>query len=380
MAIFFYLCDMESVYIWGAGHYGVLTALDCEREGIKVIGFIDSDAGQIKTRLGLPVLEVNKLITSKNQDCKIIIAINNNKALGQIIEKLLLAGMEYNKDFEISHLIESHATYIFKKGNYIRNYFLSLNPNEQEQDILEIIEFFKKNLFEVYPYTFIKKGYDLNIDVFYDEISDMNYVFHRNKRMYFPKKRNALEYYRGLCLEQDEASPHRYETKNFTVKNGDVIVDIGAAEGIWALTYADIAKKIYLFECNPDWIQALQKTFEPWKEKTVIVNKYVSNASGENYIALDDYFQNEAINFIKADIEGMETKLLEGATKILTREKDIKLLLCAYHKKNDAEELKMHLDELGFITEYSKRYMLFIYDKNLEEPYIRHGLIRAAKA
>jgi len=94
---------------------------------------------------------------------------------------------------------------------------------------------------------------------------------------------------------------------------------------------------------------------------------------------LDDCFENETINFVKADIEGYELKLLDGGIKTLTREKDIKLLLCTYHKKGDAEKLKESLEKLGFYTEYSKNYMLFIYDNDLEEPYIRRGLIRAMK-
>jgi hypothetical protein len=47
---------MKPTYIWGAGHFGVLAALDCEKRGIEVAGFIDSNAREIKTRLGLPAL------------------------------------------------------------------------------------------------------------------------------------------------------------------------------------------------------------------------------------------------------------------------------------------------------------------------------------
>ena len=268
---------------------------------------------------------------------------------------------------------------VYRKKEHIRNYFLSLNASEQEQEILEIIEYFKENFFSIFPYAFASK---YSNSAFYDKTCNMHYVLHKNKRLYFPKNmtaESAYGYYIGLCMEQDEDSPHRYETKEFTVKEGDVIADIGAAEGIWALTYAEQAKKIYLFECNSEWLQALQKTFEPWKEKVVIINKYVSDTSDNANITLDDCFKNETINFVKADIEGYELKLLYGGIKTLAREKDIKLLLCSYHKKGDAENLKKNLEELGFITEYSKGYMLFIYDNDLEEPYIRHGLIRAKK-
>jgi hypothetical protein len=284
-------------------------------------------------------------------------------------------------------LVECRKQYIAEKSQKsyqgkkerIRNYFLSLNPTEQEQDVREIIEYFKENSFSVFPYAFASK-YSGN--AFYDETCDMHYVLHKNKRLYFPKNMTAeaaYGYYKELCIEQDEDSPHRYETKEFTVKEGDVIADVGAAEGIWALTYVEQAKKIYLFECNSEWLQALQKTFEPWKEKVAIINKYVSDISDGTNITLDDCFKNETLNFVKADVEGYELKLLDGGIKTILREKDIKLLLCSYHKKGDAEKLKERLEEIGFIAEYSKGYMLFIYDDDLEEPYIRRGLVRARK-
>jgi len=266
-----------------------------------------------------------------------------------------------------------------EKKELIRYYFLSLNPSEQEQEVREIIEYFKENPFSVLPYAFVSK---YNGNAFYDKTCEMHYVLHKNKRLYFPKDmtaESAYGYYRGLCIEQDEDSPHRYETEEFAVKEGDVIADVGTAEGIWALTYAEQAKKIYLFECDPRWLEALEKTFEPWKEKVAIINKYVSDISDGTNITLDDCFENKTINFVKADIEGYELKLLDGGMKTLAREKDIKLLLCAYHKKGDAEKLKERLEELGFITEYSKGYMLFIFDNDLEEPYMRRGLIRARK-
>jgi len=270
----------------------------------------------------------------------------------------------------------------YERGERIRHYFLSLNPNKQELEIRKIIEYFKENNFSVFPYDFTQKYRVLKVKSFYDKVCGMHYVLHNGKRMYFPKSWTAQQgknYYKMLCMEQDENSPHRYETVDFSPKNGDVIVDVGAAEGIWALTYAEVAKKIYLFECDPGWEQALQKTFEPYKEKTIMVNKYVSDKSDGENITLDDYFDNETINFIKADIEGYELKLLKGMANILTKEKDIKLLLCAYHNQKDEEELKIGLEKFGFYAECSKGYMLFAEDENLEPPYLRRGLVRARK-
>ena len=263
-----------------------------------------------------------------------------------------------------------------------KRYFLGLNIDEQEPELRNIIEYFKNddNPITMFPGNFTKK---YRID--YDKACKMNYVFYENKKMFFPKgwsTASIRRYYDELRMEQDEDSPHRYETKDFIVKNGDVIADIGAAEGIWALKYVEIAKKIYLFESNPAWIKALQKTFEPWKEKVVIVNKYISDVNDNTNITLDCFFENKIINFVKADIEGAEVKLVNGGQKILASQKDIKLLLATYHLKNAAEELKERLEKLEFTTEYSKGYMIVWWqnvEKETANPYIRRGVIRAKK-
>jgi hypothetical protein len=269
-----------------------------------------------------------------------------------------------------------------EENEKIRAYFLSLNRDEQDAEVLKIIHYFENNPLTIFPYDFTKNYHPEEIKVFVDPSCKMKYVLHDNKRLYFPKhwSFNSVRYgYHYLRIEQDKDSPHRYETPDYSVKEGDIIADIGAAEGIWALTYAEIADKIYLFECDPMWIKALKKTFEPWKDKVFIINKYVSNVSKGVNVTLDDFIRDGRINFIKADIEGAEIQLLEGAKKVLSTQKDVRLLLCAYHRKEDAVRLKEYLEQENFSTEYSKGYMLFIWDERFDIPYIRRGVIRATK-
>jgi len=71
--------------------------------------------------------------------------------------------------------------------------------------------------------------------------------------------------------------------------------------------------------------------------------------------------------------------LLEGAKSLLSRNNSLKLLLCAYHNNNDGPEIIELLSKFCFQTEYSKRYLLFSYDKYLEKPFLRRGLVRAMK-
>jgi len=98
---------MKSTYIWGAGHYGVLTALDCEQRGVDVAGFIDSNAN-LKKRLGLPVLAF-EYVQSQTKP-QIIIAVQNEEAVKKISEKLKQQEMDFtiskfilDKDKELSY-------------------------------------------------------------------------------------------------------------------------------------------------------------------------------------------------------------------------------------------------------------------------------------
>jgi 16S rRNA C967 or C1407 C5-methylase (RsmB/RsmF family) len=146
----------------------------------------------------------------------------------------------------------------------------------------------------VFPYEFTAKYHPAEVTIHCDKKAGMLYVFHNGKRMYFPKGYSpvaAQKYYVGLLMQQDAQSPHRYASENFTVDDGDIIADLGAAEGIWALSYAEKVAKIYLFECDDKWMRALEKTFEPYKEKTVIVHKYISDVTKGNNITLDDFLE-----------------------------------------------------------------------------------------
>jgi hypothetical protein len=214
----------------------------------------------------------------------------------------------------------------------------------------------------------------------------MRYVFHQNKKLYFPRymrKPEVQDYYNILLMEQDAESPHLYETEKFFVKAGDIIADIGAAEGIWALSNVEKAKKVYIFECEIHWLEALKKTFEPWQDRISIVNKYVSNVSmsstggGGGIITIDDFFSDKKIDFIKADIEGNEPFMLQGAKNLLTRN-NLCIAICAYHNDADAGIITKILSNTGFALEFSKGYIL-LQDNNTLCLSPRKGIIRAYK-
>lgn len=257
--------------------------------------------------------------------------------------------------------------------------------NESNYDKLEkekIIGFLKKNPLPIFPYHFTKKYNQNNIIVYMDNVCGIRYIIQEGKKLYFKKKwdENKIKsYYNSLLLEQDINSPHRYESEEFCVKEGDVVIDAGVAEGNFALSVVEKVKKMYLFEADEEWMDALRVTFAPWKEKVEIICKYVSDNNENNNIKLDTLLGKQKIDFLKADIEGSEMALLKGSQHIISENENIKIILCTYHNQNDAEELNRKLLEFGFQTEFSRGYMIFWYDKTLCEPYLRKGLVRGIK-
>jgi hypothetical protein len=245
----------------------------------------------------------------------------------------------------------------------------------------DVVEYIFNNEFSMIPYNFTKKYNSGAVKVFDDKKSKMKYVIYNEKKLYFPRFAREEEIralYNWLLIEQDVESPHKYEAPGFFVNSGDIAADIGASEGLFSLSVIDRVKLLYIFECEKSWNNALKKTFEPWKDKVKIINKYVGDKNNKNCTTLDSFFKDKEINYIKADIEGAEIPMLLGAKDILQRE-NIKFSICAYHRQDDAETLHKIFTQNNYFSEYSKGYMLVLNDA-IKPPYLRHGLIRASKS
>ena len=265
------------------------------------------------------------------------------------------------------------------KGDILKYY----EHERENQEVKEVVNYLKTNPITVYPYDFTKKYNEELIEVFTDQEKQLRYVIHEEKRLYFKRSLSETaikKLYLGLQLDQDKASPHLYLTEGFKLEPHDIIADIGAAEGNFSLSNIEKVKKVYLFEYDQGWLEALRATFEPWKDKVVIIDKFVSNVDSDTTISMNSFYsQHPKITFFKVDIEGSEARFLEGFDQILNKDISMKMALCTYHKQNDEKEFTQILDQYGFKVAASNRYMIFIYDKNIEAPYLRRGLLRATR-
>jgi hypothetical protein len=258
--------------------------------------------------------------------------------------------------------------------------------NDPDCERRAVCEFIRDHGMGNFPYPFALK-YDANdIEVFESPGRDEKYVLHEGKKLFFKKNWKDIDikrYYNSLRVEQDKDSPHYYFGKDECLPSGDdIIADVGAAEGIWALSMIERCGKVYIFESDEEWVPALEATFEPWKDKVVIVSRFVgAEDDGENFVSLDSYFDDRRIDCIKADIEGAEEDMLRGGAAVF-KDKISKAVICSYHKRGDEQMIKGYLGRYGFDKiETSNGYMIFgdFSGEILEPPYLSRGLVFSLK-
>lgn len=144
--------------------------------------------------------------------------------------------------------------------------------------------------------------------------------------------------------------------------NESIVLDVGANIGLYSLTAARHAKKVYCFEPDPISFQNLVRNIEANKCKNVqVVNKAVSNKTGcaelsntqeyplsrgqlhllsendpakQSYIsietiALDEFFSDKSdkVDIVKLDVEGFENEALRGMERIIKTNQRMKFFI-----------------------------------------------------
>ena len=227
-----------------------------------------------------------------------------------------------------------------------------------------------------YPFEASLKYKEMPVEIFRDEANNLPFVLHHGKRLYYPNdatKDYIQHSYRALSTEQDTKSAHCY-VSSYSELKGKILLDVGAAEGIFALDAIEFVEKAYLFECNDRWMKPLMATFAPWKEKVQIVKKYITDHDDENSITLDTFMHDREHDHIhlKMDIEGAEQSALKGAKTLLSNGQSISFSICTYHKKEDAKNISSFFETLGYVYHFTQGYFMFF-------PHLRKAVCRGQK-
>ncbi len=335
---------------------------------LEIVGFLDNDmhkAGQ---------LFFGKRIYHPGELCNLqydYICILTGDAIAKTAKKQLIYG------YGIAP--EKIVDYLFLLKTIMSEKFKA----SQDPDIINTLDFWQENPISFFnQFQYKPETYD---EVFWDASYNMPYVWYKGKKIYYPRGykdfiiRNDKMYvvsYREM--EQAKDSPHRYLTQEIQIKNGDVVIDAGAREGDFALEYIDIIRKLYLFECDPAWIEALELTYKDYKDKVCIIPKMLTDYCDDEHVTLEEAVK-EQVDFIKMDIEGAEVPAVLSAESMFMHN-DIRCAICCYHKRDDKESLVKALESWGYTCTLSKGYVVFIADPDIfRDADFRKGIVYGYK-
>lgn len=205
--------------------------------------------------------------------------------------------------------------------------------------------------------------------------------------LFWPKEVPHYELYKSCTDCLHPPMWHHYEVPETTLERGETAVDAGAAEGIFALSVADRAAKLGIFEPWAGFQRSLHATFG---DRAVIRQQalgnsirtahlagdalygFVSDTEGEptSVTTLDDFRSSFGpVNFIKADVEGSEHDLLHGARETILADKP-KIAITVYHPGNDWEYMLKFVRSI--VPAYRYRVKGLSYNAGKPRPVMLH--------
>lgn len=263
--------------------------------------------------------------------------------------------------------------------------------NCDEEFLEEKLYIRNKGYLQLYPYEF-SENYDKDtINIVWDEELNSKYVLHKGHKLFWPdwEDEKIKNNYNQLLMEQSEESPHQYYSEKIAVEDGDIFVDIGAAEGMVSLDIVEKAKEVFIIEASDEWVTSLKNTFHDYMYKIHIIKKYAGYKCDNETISIDDLlsdYSSENI-FLKLDVEGMELEVLGGMINTLSNNQ-CKVSCATYHYDDEFSEVKRFFDIFDYDTEVSDGYMPFYFGKQtmlngkyrqINKPYFRKVIVRGKK-
>lgn len=177
---------------------------------------------------------------------------------------------------------------------------------------------------------------------------------------YYPRLGRWID----LCEVIDECFSsrnwHHYFTDDVRLSAADVVVDCGAAEGLFTFVASATARQVYAVEPVPAFLAALKRNFGAHPGVTILPfaaghrrgdvrmadDAMASRISAGGALTvgmrtLDDLLSGarEPITLIKGDVEGFEFPMLLGAEGIIRAHRP-RVVLAVYHDQNSVAQIR----------------------------------------
>ncbi|HOG17122.1 MAG TPA: FkbM family methyltransferase [Syntrophales bacterium] len=215
--------------------------------------------------------------------------------------------------------------------------------------------------------------------------------------LYWPNHIPLHSLYMVTVESSDERDWHYYEAPETKVERGDVVLDCGAAEGLFSLRAMGRARCVVI-EPSPVFVGSLKETFRG-KGNVQIVPHALGSREGFAYLSrgtLDSALAGTAgqespagavkvrtttidrlvaelglarVDYIKGDLESFELEVLKGAERTI-RDWMPKIAMTTYHRGNDWKEMRDYV--LGLAPGYAWRVKGLSWEDSSPKPVMIH--------
>jgi len=369
------------VVLYGAGSAGKELYPVLKMHGIDPVCFCDSNILRVgELHCGLTIISINELQQYHNSS---LIVVTTVAYRDQVKHQLVEAGFEQEKVLTISNQ-EAMCYY-----THIAQWYWP------EHDLISHAD----ALHEVFNILSDQKSRDIFTSRIALFVRGADYQSFQNFISIFSDVTNTQSTNFQECLSSINNDGEAYLQFNndlVHLENNEVFIDGGAFTGDSTLEFINACmrqnltyKNIICFEPDSMIFKELQKNtaqfnnislkpFGLWSHRstirfadsnllkpgsTKIISEIDENitciSSGISEIfttSIDEQSSNERVSIIKMDIEGAEIEALRGAIKTITKYRP-KLIISAYHKRNDLFEIPLLLHRM--VPDYKLYYRHF---------------------
>jgi len=338
-----------TIVVFGAGNTSLLYQKCFEREGINPVYYIDnSEAKQETVFQGVSVISVEKLISVRKNFSKpllVLICSAQITACNQIKEQLQKYGLIYitvdafvfKKNTDMIKTVYNYLADNFSKEVYIQLIQSRVNNSPVPEFIVSNEQYFSLP-------QFLKRS---EKEVFVD----LGAYVGDTVEEYISKKLRVFG--KIYAFEPDTVNFTALQHRSARLKN-----EWAFSNDKLALINGGVGSKSERMYLSSSSMSNVEGSNSSTRLGAILASDKTSGAEVMVY-ALDDYFHEQKVSFIKADIESFELDMLQGAETVIKRDRPL-LTICIYHNASDMFTIPLLIREL--CNDYTLKVRHHTYD------------------
>jgi FkbM family methyltransferase len=344
-----YNLDDYTVVVFGAGNTSLLYQKCFEREGIRPVYYVDnSEAKQGTVFQGVSIISVEKLVSlQKSFDKPLLVLICSAQitVCNQIQLQL--------KKYELTYITVD--AFVFKKNaDQVKTVYGSLADDFSKEVYIQLVQSRVNNC--PVPESLVSNDQYFLLSQFLERSEkeifvDIGAYVGDTVEKYINKKSGVFG--KIFALEPDTINFMALQHRSMRLKN-----EWGFSENKLALINGAVGSKTERMYLSSPANNNAENNLSSARLGAILASDKSDGAEVMVY-ALDDYFKEQKVSFIKADIESFELDMLHGAKTVIKRDKPL-LAVCIYHNASDMFSVPLFIKKLN--NDYNLKMRHHTYD------------------